>query len=95
VRAAPEMGKLDHRRRAMLAAFVGQPRQPGHDLVPVGMQIAEGGGLAPEMSRAFLVSTIAFFLLYGLLLAIRYRSARIEDRTDAVVERLGTEGGWR
>jgi heme exporter protein C len=62
---------------------------------PIVFKARQGGGLAPEMGRAFLVSTIAFFLLYGLLLAIRYRSARIEDRTDAVVERLGTEGGWR
>ena len=44
VGAPAEMGKLDHRRRAMVAALVGQPPQPRHDLVPVGMQIAEGGG---------------------------------------------------
>jgi len=62
---------------------------------PVVFKPGKSGGLTPEMGRAFLVSTLTFFLLYGLLLAIRYRSARIEDRTEAVVERLGTEGGWR
>ncbi len=42
-RAPPEVGELDHHRGAMLVAVVGQAFQPRHDLVAVGMQVAEGG----------------------------------------------------
>lgn len=62
---------------------------------PVVFQPGAGGGLAPRMREAFLVSTIAFFLLYGLLLAIRYHAARLEERALHAVERLGDDGGWR
>jgi heme exporter protein C len=62
---------------------------------PIVFKRGEDSGLAPEMGQAFLVSTIAFFLLYALLLAIRYRTACLEDRAVAAVERLGAEGGWR
>lgn len=53
------------------------------------------GGLAPEMQQAFGVSTLAFFLLFSLLLAVRYRTARLEDRAATAVERFGVRGGWR
>jgi len=62
---------------------------------PVVFKPGEGGGLAPEMLHAFWISLLTFFLLYGLLLAVRYRTARIEDRAEAVAERLGAVGGWR
>ena len=45
------------------------------------------------MRETFLMSTISLFLLFGLLLAIRYRTACLEDRAVAAVERLGAEGG--
>jgi heme exporter protein C len=58
-------------------------------------EVFKGGGLAPEMQKAFGISVLAFFLLFGLLLAIRYRTACLEDRTVAVVERLSHDGGLR
>ena len=42
VGAPAEMGDLDHHRGAVLVAVVGEPLEPGHDLVPVGVQVAEG-----------------------------------------------------
>ena len=41
--AAAEMGELDHHGAAVLVTVVGELLQPGHDLVVVGVQIAEGG----------------------------------------------------
>jgi hypothetical protein len=40
-RPPPEMGDLDHHRRAMRVAVVRQAAQPRHDLVLVGEQVAE------------------------------------------------------
>ena len=37
-----EMGELDHHRRAVRVAFLGEPPQQRHDLVAIGMEIAEG-----------------------------------------------------
>jgi hypothetical protein len=45
-RAAAEMGKLDHHRRAMLVHGVGQFPDPRHDLVLVGEDVVERGGLS-------------------------------------------------
>jgi hypothetical protein len=39
--APAEMGDLDHHRRTMRVALVGQAAQPGHDLVLVDEQVAE------------------------------------------------------
>ena len=41
--AAAEMGELDHHLAVMLVAVVGKLPQPRHDLVAIGVQIAEGG----------------------------------------------------
>ena len=41
-RAPAKMGELDHHRRAMLVAGVGELPDPGHDLVLVGEDIVEG-----------------------------------------------------
>ncbi len=62
---------------------------------PVVFKSGADGGLAPGMREAFAVSTLAFFLLYGLLLALRYATARIEDRAQAAAERLSAVGGRR
>ena len=43
VGAPAEMGDLDHHRASVLVAVVGEPPEPGHDLVPIGVQVAEGG----------------------------------------------------
>jgi heme exporter protein C len=58
-------------------------------------EVFKGGGMAPEMRQAFGVSVLAFFLLFGLLLALRYRAACLEDRAAMAVERLSARGGWR
>ncbi len=62
---------------------------------PVVFEPGGKAGLAPEMSNALIVSTLAFFLLFALLLALRHRVARLEDRAATAVERLGADGGWR
>ncbi len=43
VGAPAEVGDLDHHRGAVLVAFVGEPPEPGDDLVLVGVEVAEGG----------------------------------------------------
>ena len=58
-------------------------------------EVFKEGGLAPEMQQAFGVSTLAVFLLFALVLLLRYRSALVEDRALTVVERLGARGGLR
>jgi hypothetical protein len=45
------------------------------------------------MRQAFGVSVLTFLLLFGLILALRYRTACLEDRTSAAVERLAADGG--
>jgi heme exporter protein C len=59
---------------------------------PVVFKPGEEQGLAAEMRTAFLISTIAFFLLFALLVAIRNRAATIEDRAEALTERATAEG---
>ena len=49
----------------------------------------EGSGLEPAMRQTLGVCTLAFFLLLGLLLMLRYRQAAIEDRAETVTEQLG------
>lgn len=56
-------------------------------------EVFKEGGLALEMRQAFGVSVLTFLLLFGLLLALRYRTACLEDRTAAAVERLAADGG--
>ena len=41
--AAAEMGELDHHLAVVLVAGIGELGEPRHDLVAIGMQIAEGG----------------------------------------------------
>ncbi len=62
---------------------------------PVVFEPGEKAGLALEMRHALTVSTLAFFLLFALLLALRQRVARLADRAATAVERLGADGGWR
>jgi heme exporter protein C len=62
---------------------------------PVVFAPGEDGGLEPRMRLAFGISTLAFFLLFGLLVALRYRIAEMEDRADHAVEAAALEGGWR
>lgn len=50
----------------------------------------DSGGMAPEMRQAFGVCVLVFFLLFTLLLLLRYRAAEQEDRL-VVLERLGEE----
>ena len=58
-------------------------------------EVFREGGLAPEMRHAFGVSTLAFCLLFALLLATRYQTARLEARAAAAIERVGADGGRR
>jgi heme exporter protein C len=54
---------------------------------PVLFRPGAKSALAPGMSETFRVCILAFLLLFALLLALRYRLARLEDRTLDVVER--------
>jgi len=54
-----------------------------------------GGGLDPAMHRPFLTSIVALFLLGTLFLLLRYRIAQLEDRSTALTQLAGVEGGWR
>ena len=56
---------------------------------PVLFKPGAGRALAPGMSETFRFCILAFLLLFALLLALRYRLARVEDRTLDAVERLG------
>jgi hypothetical protein len=47
------------------------------------------------MQQAFGISTLAVFLLFTLVVVVRYQAVCIEDRTLNVVERLGARGGDR
>lgn len=46
----------------------------------------KGGSLAPGMQEAFLVSVVAFLLLYAVLLAMRTRLAALEERAQVLSE---------
>jgi heme exporter protein C len=46
--------------------------------------------LAPAMQDAFLVCMAVFFLLFTLMLILRFRVAHLEDRTDGSLERLSS-----
>jgi heme exporter protein C len=50
------------------------------------------GGIDSEMAVAFGVSSAAFFLLMGLLISLRYRTARLEDRATELADRLADAG---
>jgi heme exporter protein C len=47
--------------------------------------------LDPRMRLAFLTCLVVFIVLFGLLLALRYAAATIEDRAAAARERLSAE----
>lgn len=47
--------------------------------------------LDPRMTQTFSTTVLVFFLLFGMLLALRYRLASIEDRTEAAMERLSAD----
>lgn len=55
---------------------------------PVVFAPNSGGSLAPKMLQTFQLSLLVFFLLFALVVALRYRIAALEQRTDAVRERL-------
>ena len=42
------MGELDHHCRAVLMARVGEPAQPGNNLVLIGEDIVQTGGLSGD-----------------------------------------------
>jgi heme exporter protein C len=56
-------------------------------------EVFKEGGLAIEMRWAFLASTVAFFLLFSLLLALRYHAVGLEERAQAAYERSAAAGG--
>jgi heme exporter protein C len=55
---------------------------------PVVFASGDRQPLAPEMLHTFYVSMLSFLLLFGLLLALRYRVAATEDRAAALSERI-------
>jgi len=58
---------------------------------PVVFGPNKSGSLAPEMSRTFLFCLFTFLVLFALMLTLRYRVARLEDRTEAAYEQLSAE----
>lgn len=54
---------------------------------PVLFEPGKSAALEPRMRIAFGFSVLVFFLLFGLLLALRYHLADLEDRGRAAVER--------
>ena len=54
---------------------------------PIIFAPGKKSSLDPKMADAFLVCIIAVFLLFALLLVLRYRAAAIEERTQMAVER--------
>jgi heme exporter protein C len=55
---------------------------------PVVFAPNKGGSLAPKMAETFQLSMIVFFLLFALIVALRYRMATMEHRTDVAREQL-------
>lgn len=60
---------------------------------PVVFAPNKSEGLAPAMRVSFLICIVTFFLLFTLLLVVRYRLAALEQRLQGAVETLGREGG--
>ena len=54
---------------------------------PVVFAPDKEGGLAPKMMHALLTCMPVFFLLFALLIFVRYRLACLEDRAEAVLDR--------
>lgn len=52
----------------------------------------ESSGITGEMALAFGVSSAAFFLLMGLIVSLRFRAARLEDRATELADRLADAG---
>ena len=62
---------------------------------PVVFEPGKPDALPPEMRTTFLLCLVTFALLFGLLLALRWAVAELEDRVAAAGERLSaaTHGG--
>jgi heme exporter protein C len=54
---------------------------------PVVFKPEAGSSLAPEMAQTFSVSLVVFFLLFTLLLGLRYRVAVLDNRASLLMER--------
>ena len=54
---------------------------------PVVFEPGKSDALAPAMQNALLLCMLVFFMLFGLLLALRYKAADLEDRMDALAQR--------
>ncbi len=59
---------------------------------PVLFAPGKRDALDPRMRLAFLICTIVFFLLFGLLVALRRQLAEVEHRARAAAERASNEG---
>lgn len=59
---------------------------------PVVFAPNKSGGLSPEMRTSFVVCIAAFFLLFVLLLALRYRLGSLEERLHEATEALASGG---
>ena len=60
---------------------------------PVVFAPDKSDALAPAMRDSFVICIVAFFLLFGLLVALRYRLARMEERLYEATEAVGRVGG--
>lgn len=56
---------------------------------PVVFKPGEERSLAPEMATTLGICTLAFLLVWTLVLILRYRQWRLEDRLATVADRLG------
>jgi len=59
---------------------------------PILFAPGKKSSLDPRMADAFQLSIIAIFLLFGLLLVLRYRAVSVEDRTEMAAERVSLLG---
>jgi heme exporter protein C len=59
---------------------------------PIVFAPGRESSLDPRMHDAFLVCIVAVFLLFGLLLALRYRAVAIESRSEMAAERASLRG---
>jgi hypothetical protein len=103
--AAAEMGDLDHHRRTRFVAIVGKAAEPGHDLVTIGVEVAEGGGAVgaddgrsgghgqpdPSLGLFQVVETVAVFRhpLFGIGGLVRRRHQPVTDQK--VLQAVGFE----
>lgn len=100
LRGSSAGGGMGGERRAMVCAVLGVVAFLDVPLVFYSARIwrsvhpavlaSQGGGLEPEMWHTVLVNLAAFGLLWLLLLVLRYRLGRAEERAQALL--LGREG---